>query len=116
MDIGWYIPGVLSETGVVGTNIDREFILDKDYKAGRLILRLKTPPAPGGTPCQIDINDDGESIFPDEKPFIASSSREYIGWSDKVMAKDSVITLDIDQVSPTTPGKDLTIQLELEEA
>jgi len=112
----WYIAGSLSETGVVGANVSDEYTLDRNYSPGRLHLRLKEAPAPDGEPCTIDINDDGESIFPEDKPIITTTEEIYRNWSNKVMAKDSVITLDIDQISPKTSGKDLTVELELEEA
>lgn len=121
MFLTWYIAGVLSETAVVGANISTEYTLDKDYQPVRLLLRLKTKPAPSGTPLTVDINEkkfgytERESIFPDQKPSIASEEAEFKGWSEQVLQKDSVISLDIDQVSPTTPGKDLTVQLDLEE-
>ena len=115
MFIGWYIPGVLSETGVVGSNIDKEYIMDRDYMPSVLHLRLKTLPEPDGEPLTIDINCDGESIFPNEKPILVRGDEDYKDWTNKVLKKDSVVTLDIDQVSPTTPGKDLTVQLDLEE-
>lgn len=122
MILTWYIPGVLSETGIVGSNISTEYTLDKDYRPARLLLRLKTVTAADGEPLIVDINEkkfgytERESIFSDDKPSIASEEAEFKGWSNKVLQKDSVISLDIDQVSPTTPGKDLTVQFDLEEA
>jgi len=121
MLLNWYIAGVLSETGVVGSNVGTEYTLDKNYRPSRLLLRFKTAPAADGEPLTVDINEkkfgytERESIFPNEKPSIASEEAEFKGWSDKVLQKSSVISLDIDQVSPTTPGKDLTVQLDLEE-
>lgn len=122
MILTWYISGVLSQTGVVGSNYGMEYTLDKDYRPIRLLLRVKTKPDPSGTPLTVDINEkkfgytDRDSIFPDQKPILVTEDAEYNGWSEKVLQKDSVISLDIDQVSPTTPGEDLSVQLDLEEA
>ncbi|KKM85257.1 hypothetical protein LCGC14_1290900 [marine sediment metagenome] len=114
----WHIPGVLSETGVAESNTGVEYTLDKDYVPERVILRLKTAAASSGTPCTIDINDDGSSIF-DVNPTIGQGLTEVV-WDSFAsslikMKKDSVITLDIDQISSTTYGRDLTVQLDLKE-
>ena len=113
----WYIPGFLSETGVVGSNVSTEYTLDQNYVPGRLHIRLKEKPSPDGEPCTIDINDDGESIFPQtQKPILTTDEVTYISFAGGTLAKDSVITLDIDQVSPKVTGKDLTVELELNKA
>jgi len=115
----WHIPGVLSETGVVEGNTLTEYTLDKDYEPERVILRLKTPGDSSGTSCTIDINDDGVSLF-DINPTIGqgltSVIRDSFGKTITALEKDSVITLDVDSVSPTRSGSDLTIQLDLVEA
>ena len=115
----WHEPGVMSETNVVGTNTKEEYTTDKTYVPERVILRLKTPGATDGDALTIDINDDGASIF-DVNPTIGQGLTEAIVTSFKStlvqIAKDSVLTLDIDQVSGTTAGNDLTVQLDLAEA
>ncbi len=115
----WHEPGVMSETNVVGTNTKEAYTTDKDYVPERVILRLKTPGATDGDSLTIDINDDGVSIF-DVNPTIGQGLTEMIVTSFKStlvqINKDSVLTLDIDQVSGTTPGNDLTVQLDLAEA
>ncbi len=115
----WHEPGVMSETNVVGTNTKEAYTTDKDYVPERVILRLKTPGATDGAALTIDINDDGESIF-DVNPTIGQGLTEMIVTSFKStlveINKDSVLTLDIDQVSGTTAGNDLTVQLDLAEA
>ena len=114
----WHIPGVLSETGVAESNTGVEYTLDKDYTPERVVLRLKTAAASSGSPCTIDINDDGASIF-DINPTIGQGLTTVVCGSFAsgltFMKKDSVITLDIDQVSSITSGSDLTVQLDLKE-
>lgn len=115
----WHEPGVMSETDVVGVNTKEEYTTDKDYVPARVILRLKTPGATDGAALTIDINDDGDSIF-DVNPTIGQGLTEVVITSFKstlvAIAKDSVLTLDIDQVSGTTAGNDLTVQIDLDEA
>ena len=115
----WHIPGVLSETGVVDENTDIEYTTDETYVPVKVILRLKTPGATSGDSCTIDINDDGDSIF-DVNPTIGQGLTEVVVESFKStltsIAEGSVITLDIDQVSGTTAGADLTVELFLDVA
>ncbi len=112
----WHVPGVMSETDVVDVNTGTQYTLDAGYVPERVILRLKTPGATDGDALTIDINDDGASIF-DVNPTIGQGLTEVIVTSFKTtlisMKKDSLVTLDIDQVSGTTPGNDLTVQLDL---
>jgi len=111
----WYISNVLSNN-VEGTNVSTEYVMDADYVPVRVILRQKT--AQGGDATIIDINDDGTSIFGTLKPSLSQgvASAEWTVFESSLAAilKDSVITLDVDQVSGTTPGADLTVQLELD--
>jgi hypothetical protein len=110
----WYIPGVLSNN-VEGINISTEYTLDKDYVPVRVTLRQKE--AQSGEPNVFDINDDGVSLFGDVKPSINQGLKdtEWTVFASNltVIQKDSVITLDADQISGATPGKDLTVQLDL---
>ena len=66
----------------------------------------------------VDINDDGTSIFGTPKPTL-SDAQTGIEWSAfagarQLLEKDSVITLDVDEVSSVTAGEDLTVQLDLD--
>ena len=112
----WHIPGVLSNN-VVGNNVSTEYVLDDDYTAKRVILRQKV--AQDGDSTIVDINDDGASLFT-LRPGISQGllSTEWNVFADPrvVLKKDSVITLDVDQVSGTTPGSGLTVSLELDKA
>jgi len=111
----WYIHKVLSNN-VVDTNASTPYVLDEDYVPVRVVLRQKT--AQGGDPTIIDINDDGVSIFDDLKPSlnqgIENSEVDNFAQALTFLAKDSVITLDVDQVSGTVPGERLMVQLELD--
>ncbi len=113
----WYISGVLSNN-VQGANRSTEYVLDDDYVPVRVSLRQKE--AQAGDANIIDINDDGVSIFGSVKPAInqglLASDSEVFDSALTVMLKDSVVTLDVDQISGSTPGKDLTVQLELNKA
>ena len=68
------------------------------------------------TGVAIDINDDGSSIYT-TKPTIPSGSQEITSnaFSTVVLFEGSVITLDVDQVGSGYPGKDLVVELYLEE-
>ncbi len=109
----WYIAGVLSNN-IEGINVSTEYVLDQDYIPVRVCLRQKMPQT--GDATIIDINDDGQSIFylhPAINQGLLSSEGDVFDSGLTVMKKDSVVTLDVDQVSETTPGNDLTVQLEL---
>jgi len=113
----WHIAGVLSDN-VEGTNVSTEFTADDNYVPVRVLLRQKS--AQAGVNNIIDINDDGVSIFSTIKPAltqgILSTDWRVFNSSLTYIEEDSVITLDVDQVSGTTPGSDLTVQLELNKA
>ena len=113
----WYIPKGLWKN-VVGTNISTEYVLDDDYVPVRVLVRQKE--AQSGDPTIVDINDDGVSIFGTLKPSIAQGllATEFDGFDRTLTAleKDSVVTLDVDQVSGTTPGSHLVVHLELDRA
>jgi len=100
----WHIPGALSNN-VQGTNVSTEYVADEDYVPAKCRLRQKE--AQSGDPNIIDINDDGVTIF-SERPMVSQGLLKGAeGVFDSTLtfiAKDSVITLDIDH---------LTVQLEL---
>lgn len=119
----WHIAGVLSETGVVDTDVHGDaYRLDKDYKVLDTWLRVKTAPqGKGGLGIQIDINDDGTSIYGEDKePVLPDNTGETTcdTFSSKnlVLRKESIITLDVDRVGEEYSGKDLVVELYLEEA
>jgi len=119
----WHIAGVLSETGVLDTDVQgNAFRADKDYTPTDTWLRVKTAPqGTNGTGIKVDINDDGVSIYgEDQEPVIPDNTTENtcnnFSSPNLVIAKGSIITLDVDQVGIEYPGKDLVVELYLDEA
>ena len=113
----WFVKGVLSNS-VVGQNVAESYVLDDDYVPVRVHLTLGSA-ADGELPLVIDINLDGSTIF-GTKPSIGQGflTQQAFGVflsSLTTMDKDSVVTLDVDQV-PSTPGSDMTVSLELDRA
>lgn len=109
----WYIAETLSNN-VQGENVGTEYIADEDYVPAKCRLRQKT--AQAGDATIIDINDDGVSIFsirPAVNQGLLEGAEGVFDSTLTFIAKGSVITLDVDQVSGTTPGSGLTVQLEL---
>ena len=112
----WHIAGILSETGVEDTDVEgNAYRIERDYRVVDTWVRVKRAPM-GDTGIQIDINDDGTSIYSTE-PVIPSGSQEITSnaFSTQALLKGSVITLDVDQVGSGYTGKDLVVELYLEE-
>ena len=112
----WHIKGVLSETGVKGTDVDgNAFRMDRNYRVVDTWMRAKEVPT-GDTGIQVDINADSTSIF-QTNPVLPSGTQEITSnaFSGVVLLKGSVITLDVDQVGSGYPGKDLVVELYLDE-
>ncbi len=119
----WHIPGVLSETGVVDTDVHGDaYQLDRDYVVLDTWLRIKTvPKGEGGLGIQVDINDDGTSIYGEgQEPVLPDNTQETTcnTFSSKrlVLEEGSVITIDVDRVGGKYAGKDLVVELYLENA
>ena len=116
--ISWYIHKATLANNVAGTNISTEYVLDDDYIPVRCVIRQKE--AQAGDANIFDINDDGVSIFPSVKPSINQGVLETIweAFLDTLtyMKKDSVVTLDADQISGTVPGAYLSVHLEMDKA
>ncbi len=114
----WHIDGVLSESGVEDTDVHgNAFQMERNYRTVNTWGRVKSV-ATGATGIQFDINVDGVSIFT-TPPTIPSGSQEITSnafISDGLtLLEGSVITLDVDQVGSGYPGKDLVVELYLEE-
>jgi len=118
MILRWHIPGVLSETGVVNTDVQgNAYRLDADYVPDEVWIRVKTASqGVSGTGITLDINDDGVSIFrqnpslPDNTQSITCNT-----FQPGVLLEGSVITLDVDSVGKEYAGNDLTVELSLAE-
>ena len=77
-------------------------------------VRIHVGTAPTGASLIVDVNDDGVTVFTTQgnRPTIAISGSDAVsGAADggTAVAKDSVITIDIDQVGSTIAGADLAI-------
>lgn len=117
----WHVAGVLSETGVVDTDVHGDaYQLDKDYRVLDTWLRVKTvSQGVGGTGIQIDINDDGTSIYGvNQEPVLPDNTQETtcntFSSPDLILREGSVITFDVDKVGKEYSGKDLVVELYLE--
>jgi len=119
--IRWHIKGILSETGVVDTNVHgMSHRADKEYVIDTVHTRVKTAPVSDGTGIQFDINVDGVSIYgEDQEAVIPSGVTEAecdtFASPNPTIHEGEIITLDIDQVGDKYPGKDLVIELYLNE-
>ncbi len=121
--IRWHIKGVLSETGVVGTDVEGQVHrLDRDYIPEDTWLRVKrASQGLEGTGIIVDINDDGVSIFGENlEANLPDNTLEdtchTFSSTDLVLRRGSILTLDIDQVGVEYAGKDLVVELYLREA
>ena len=109
LSLRWFIKGVLSESGVVGTEIQGVYRTpdNVDYQLDRVYLRQRIKPE--GTPTIIDINDDGVSLFTYNPQLNGFQDKMWTTCNDTVIEGGSIISLDIDSVSPTICGEDLTV-------
>ncbi len=118
LSLRWFVPGRLSEHAGGVTEVGGSHYLNRDYEAVGVFLRLGT--VGSGEPLIVDLNDDGTSMFGStEKPALPSDLQEhnFTAFAGGIIAREgSTITMDIDQVSSETPGEDLTVQLDLNEA
>lgn len=108
----WFVPGRLSEFGDAPSEVQGVHVLDDDYEPGDTFLHQRL--ASTGRNLIIDINDDGVSIF-DNQPALPSGLKQHVHSTVNrvAMRKGSVISLDIDQVSATAAGEDLTVILDI---
>ena len=96
-----------------GTDIGEAYRLDGSYNPVRLWVRLKT--AVGGANALIlDVNVDGTSIFALRPTMLKGATEiEEDAFASVQFSKDSVVTLDVDQIGDTSG---MTVGLELDEA
>jgi hypothetical protein len=79
-------------------------------------VRINVNTAPTGSAIQVDIKENGTTIF-STKPQIDVSTKTSVGSgtpaviSDSALADDAEMTVDIDQVGSTIAGKGLKICL-----
>lgn len=107
--LNWYIEEVLGD----GTNQGPSFYLENNYSLPAEV-RVYAGKSPDSTDLQIDIKDDGVSLFTN-LPTLQKGANGLDWWEDfnddlTLMAKYSLITLDITQ---SGGAKKITVQLEL---
>jgi len=108
-----YLNWNIASPSVTGTRPER-FRLDKAMRPVAVWMYAVTEPL--GQPLTIDINDDGISILSINAALPAGvNESRTTGISSQRMEKNSVITLDIDQLGSGEMGKDITVQLDLVE-
>lgn len=115
----WYLDGRLSEYGGGVTEVGGVHRLDQDYRPVGVFLGTNSNNISTGRTIEIDINDDGVSIFDsDAVPSLPTGlGKHFFTTINQVaMREGSIVTLDIDQVSNTVAGEDLTVELHLGKA
>lgn len=107
----WYIDGNIARTK---SQVGGTYKLDRDYKP--LVVHLSCRVAgKGSLPTEIDILDDGVSIFQSKPALLPNDTeKDWTTIPEDVMRKDSIITLDITGISDQDTPRDLTVELEVE--
>jgi len=103
----------LQDTLTVDTNVSAEFEIKSAQTLTMNAVDLNIKTAPTGAALIVDINKNGTTIF-STRPRIADGATSGGGsavFSSTTVVAGDIITIDIDQVGSTTPGKDLTIAL-----
>ena len=98
-----------------GASQRETYRLDREYTPVRAWVHLDR--APTGVPLIIDLNVDGVSIFT-LRPIVQAQETdlEEDAFASVQFNRDSLVSLDIDQVGGGEQGKGMTVGLELEEA
>ena len=98
----------------VGTSQQETYRLDGDYNPVRAWVHVEGSPT--GAELMVDINVDGVSIFAYRPRLQDGTDTDETVFSTAQMNKDSLISMDIDQIGSKEPGRAMTVGLELEEA
>ena len=106
----WAFP--VSGSLTVTTNISTYFQAPARVRIDEVRCHVGT--APVGATILVDVNDDGTTVFTTQghRPTIADGANDATsGAADggTSVAKNSVITIDVDQVGSGTAGSDLTV-------
>ena len=108
----WNLVGQVNE----GARQGPVYRLEADYEFGAVYLYAGT--APTGRNLIVDIKKDGVSIFDTLKPSLGIGAIEdyYAAPLNTLtsLAEGSVLTLDVSAVGNGEPGRDVTVQLDLE--
>lgn len=109
--LSWYVDTIVGD----GTNAGAVHCLDKDYTLHHAVVRLHAKQAPDAGVLEIDIKDDGVSIFSGRFPNLQKSRQKEEEWDDfsdtvRRMEKYSFISLDI---RAPAGAKGISVSLEL---
>lgn len=107
----WYLDGA----SVTGTNVSATLYIVSDGKivAGRMYAGT----SPSGSPLQIDVNYNGSSVWTATSSQIilaaGSTSTSVTGFVTTNITAGGTFVIDIDTVGSTTPGGNVTVQIEV---
>lgn len=114
-----YVFSVVGSGGIdsvlaTGTNLAFKFDIGVNLTVEEVWIGVKT--APTGSALTVDVNDDGTSLWsatPANRPSISAGSTEDTSGApdNPTIVAGSDITIDIDAVGSTEPGRDLTVVL-----
>ena len=113
LTLRWFVKGQMSEYGAGRVEAEGAYRIPDGEDYVPVLAYLHQRVAPEDEPTVIDINDDGVSIFNERPQLNGVQEKVWTTIDENIIRGGSVITLDIDGVSSTTPGEDLTVQLEL---
>ena len=106
-------------SGLLATEIGAHRLYNDSPNAWTLVsVRASVGTAPVGASIIIDLNIDGTTVFTTQsnRPAIAAganASSKVTNMNVTSVAPGSYLTVDIDQLGSTTPGNDLTVQVEI---
>jgi hypothetical protein len=109
----WYIDTLTGDSLSAGP----VFVLDRAYHPR--VVRIYAKRVPDAGHLSFDIKDDGESIFPNDTPFLPKGlnleevAEDFVSGEDVTLERYSVITLDL--TSPNGAAG-ITVHLELDAA
>lgn len=108
-----------SATGALAVTVGSHRLYN-DGAASRTItsVRASVGTSPAGASVLVDVNLDGVTIFTTQAnrpavPAAGTSSGKVTSMSFTVWPVGSYLSVDVDQVGSTTPGSDLTVQVEV---
>lgn len=101
-------------TGAQTTGTDKAAYFQTPEKARIDEVRIHLGTAPTGATFIVDVNDDGTTIFTTQsnRPTIAISATDATSGTPNggtAVAKNSVLTIDVDQIGSTIAGSDLVV-------
>ena len=105
----WYIDGNITRSKF---EVGGSYTLDADYAPEWVQMHVRV--VGNGGSMILDINDDGTSIFTNQPALTEyQTDKKWTTITGTAMRKDSIVTLDIDQVYSQDTARDLTVELGL---